>query len=62
MSFAGQLTGGHSNPAITTSLLISKGNKITPIIAAVYIVSQFCGAITGGAIGNYFNYNSIWIN
>ena len=51
MSFAGQLTGGHCNPAITTSLLISKGNKITPLIAAVYIFSQFLGAIAGGGIG-----------
>lgn len=50
MSFAGQLTGGHCNPAITTSLLISKGNKITPIIAVVYIVSQYVGAIAGGGI------------
>ena len=51
MSFAGQLTGGHCNPAITVSLLISKGNKITPIITVVYIISQFAGAFVGGGIG-----------
>ena len=50
MSFTGQLTGGHCNPIITLALLISKGNKMTPKIAAVYIVAQYVGAFAGGAI------------
>lgn len=50
LCFSGQLTGGHCNPAVTLSLLISKGNKITWPVALAYVVSQFLGAITGGAI------------
>ena len=53
MSFAGQLTGGHCNPIITLALLISRGNKMTPKIAFVYMCSQFAGAIAGGGIGNF---------
>lgn len=51
MSFAGQLTGGYSNPAIALALTISKGNKISPKIGAVYIMSDFLGAIAGGGLG-----------
>ena len=51
MSFAGQFTGGHCNPIITLALLISKGNKMTPKIAVVYMCAQFVGAIAGGGIG-----------
>lgn len=50
LCFSGQLTGGHCNPAVTLSLLISKGNKITWSVALAYTISQFLGAITGGAI------------
>lgn len=50
LCFSGQLTGGHCNPAVTVTLLISKGNKITIKIALVYIVSQYIGALLGGLI------------
>lgn len=60
LCFAGQLTGGHCNPAITTSLLISKGNKITLIASIVYIFAQFLGAIVGGAIGIHMLIVSLW--
>jgi glycerol uptake facilitator-like aquaporin len=53
LCFSGQLTGGHCNPAVTTTLLISKGNKINPFIALIYISSQFVGALVGGLFGNY---------
>ena len=52
MSFAGQLTGGYSNPAFVLSLMISKGNKLTPKIGIVYMLSEFAGAISGGGLGN----------
>ena len=48
LCFAGQLTGGHCNPAVSITLLISRGNKITFIVAIVYILAQFLGAILGG--------------
>jgi glycerol uptake facilitator-like aquaporin len=50
LCFSGQLTGGHCNPSVTLTLLISKGNKITPKVATVYICSQFLGAILGGLL------------
>ena len=50
LCFSGQLTGGHCNPAVTMTLLITKGNKITAKIAAIYIVSQYIGAFLGGLI------------
>jgi len=50
LCFAGQLTGGHCNPAVTISLLISRGNRITFIVAFNYILSQFIGAIIGGVL------------
>lgn len=50
LCFAGQLTGGHCNPAVTLTLLISKGNKITIIVAFAYVIAQYSGAIGGGML------------
>ena len=50
LCYSGQLTGGHCNPAVTLSLLITKGNKITPLVFVVYALSQFAGALLGGLI------------
>ena len=53
MSFAGQLTGGYSNPAIALALVISKGNKITPKIGLVYAIANFLGSLAGGGLGTH---------
>lgn len=50
LCFAGQLTGGHCNPAVTLSLLISRGNRITATVALIYIISQFSGSMIGGIL------------
>ena len=60
MSFAGQLTGGYSNPAIALALVISKGNKITPKIGLVYALANFLGSLAGGGLGIIYN-NSVYV-
>ena len=64
MSFAGQLTGGYSNPAIALALMMSRGNKVSVKIGAVYMISEFLGAIAGGALGTtfiIFSFGSDWL-
>lgn len=57
----GQLTGAHTNPAITLTLLIGKGNfKINPINAIVYIIAQFAGSFAGAAIGTFLLITKLW--
>jgi glycerol uptake facilitator-like aquaporin len=62
LCYSGQLTGGHCNPAVTLALLITKGNKITPLVFVVYALSQFAGALLGGLIAwplvTNFNFES----
>jgi aquaporin Z len=43
VSAAGPITGGHINPAVTLAFLVTK--RITPLLAAVYMVAQFGGAV-----------------
>ena len=57
MSFAGQLTGGHVNPAVSLVFLLSKGNKVTPLVFTAYLFSQYIGAILGCLIGYFLVLN-----
>ncbi len=57
---SGQMSGGQGNPIITIALLFMKGSNVTPLNAMVYIVTQFVGAIAGGAIGIIYYYFRIW--
>lgn len=43
VSAAGPLSGGHINPAVTLGFLVTK--RIEPLLAVVYWVAQFGGAI-----------------
>jgi glycerol uptake facilitator-like aquaporin len=47
----GQTSGGQGNPIITIALIFTKGSNVTILNSIIYIVSQFMGAIVGGAIG-----------
>ncbi len=47
VSIAMNISGGHINPAVTISMLVTK--RIKPGDAAVYIVSQVMGAVIGAA-------------
>ena len=47
VSIAMNISGGHINPAVTISMLVTK--RIKPGDAAVYIVSQVIGAVIGAA-------------
>ena len=51
---AGQVSGGHGNPIITIALIFTRGAYITWFKAIIYTISQFAGAIAGGAIGKLF--------
>jgi glycerol uptake facilitator-like aquaporin len=51
LCFAGQLTGGHVNPAVTLSVSLSKGMKIILSSIITYMISQFFGAILGTGVG-----------
>ncbi len=47
VSIAMNISGGHINPAVTISMLVTK--RIKPGDAAVYIISQVIGAVIGAA-------------
>jgi glycerol uptake facilitator-like aquaporin len=47
----GQITGGQGNPIITIALIFTRGSNVTTLNSLVYFVSQFAGAIVGGAFG-----------
>lgn len=49
----GQLSGGHGNPIFTVALLMTKGTGVTILNCIVYVLTQFAGAIAGGAIGKH---------
>ncbi|OXA61536.1 aquaporin AQPAe.a [Folsomia candida] len=44
----GHVSGCHINPAVTTGMLVA--NKMKPIKAALYVIFQCLGAISGAAI------------
>jgi glycerol uptake facilitator-like aquaporin len=43
VSAAGPISGGHINPAVTLGFLVTK--RIAPMLAVVYWVAQFGGAV-----------------
>lgn len=47
----GHISGGHFNPAITLGFLVNR--RITPVLAAVYWLSQLLGAICAAFILRY---------
>jgi aquaporin Z len=44
----GGISGAHFNPAVTAGMLIT--GRITPVLAAMYVVAQLLGATAGAAI------------
>jgi MIP family channel proteins len=47
----GHISGGHFNPSITLGFVVTR--RITPVLAAVYWVSQLLGAISAAFILRY---------
>jgi len=47
----GHISGGHFNPSITLGFLVTR--RITPVLAAVYWLSQLLGAISAAFILRY---------
>ncbi|MGZ4290266.1 MAG: aquaporin, partial [Gaiellaceae bacterium] len=43
VSAAGPISGGHINPAVTLGFLVTR--RIAPLLAVVYWVAQFSGAV-----------------
>jgi MIP family channel proteins len=48
VSAVGHISGGHFNPAITLGFLVT--GRLAPLIAVVYWVAQFLGAIAAAAV------------
>jgi aquaporin TIP len=48
VSAVGHISGGHFNPAITLGFLVT--GRLAPLIAVVYWVAQFLGAIAAAAL------------
>jgi aquaporin TIP len=48
VSAVGHISGGHFNPAITLGFLVT--GRLAPLLAAVYWVAQFAGAIAAAAL------------
>jgi aquaporin Z len=47
-SAVGHISGGHFNPAVTLGFLVTR--RITPMLAGVYWVAQFLGALIAAAL------------
>lgn len=47
----GHVSGGHYNPAVTMSVLLSGRSKITPKIAVGYIIMQLLASVIGALFG-----------
>jgi aquaporin TIP len=47
-SAVGHISGGHFNPAVTLGFLVTR--RITPVLAGVYWVAQFLGALIAAAL------------
>jgi aquaporin Z len=52
VSAVGHISGGHFNPAITLGFLVT--GRLHPILAVVYWVAQFAGAIAAAALLRWF--------
>jgi MIP family channel proteins len=48
VSAVGHISGGHFNPAITLGFLVT--GRIAPLLAGVYWVAQFAGAVAAAAL------------
>ncbi|KAJ8911830.1 hypothetical protein NQ315_012560, partial [Exocentrus adspersus] len=55
----GHISGAHLNPAVTICAVLT--NVVTPIMAVIYVIAQFLGAILGFSLlkilipDDYFN-------
>ena len=52
VSAVGHISGGHFNPAITLAFLVT--GRLHPILAVVYWIAQFAGAIAAAALLRWF--------
>jgi aquaporin TIP len=52
VSAVGHISGGHFNPAITLGFLVT--GRLHPILAVVYWIAQFAGAIAAAALLRWF--------
>jgi aquaporin TIP len=48
VSAVGHISGGHFNPAITLGFLVTR--RIAPVLAVVYWIAQFLGAVVAAAL------------
>lgn len=55
-SAVGHISGGHFNPAVTLGFLVTR--RITPLLAGVYWVAQFLGALIAAALLTWLVPNS----
>jgi aquaporin TIP len=51
VSAVGHISGGHFNPAVTFGFLITR--RITPMLAVVYWVAQFAGAVAAALLARW---------
>jgi len=49
----GHISGAHYNPAVTLGVVLR--GKLPPMVAGLYLVSQFLAGMIAGVIGNYVN-------
>jgi aquaporin Z len=47
-SAVGHISGGHFNPAVTLGFLVTR--RIEPVLAVVYWIAQFAGAVVAAAL------------
>jgi MIP family channel proteins len=52
VSAVGHISGGHFNPAITLGFLVT--GRLHPVLAVVYWVAQFAGAVAAAALLRWF--------
>jgi MIP family channel proteins len=52
VSAVGHISGGHFNPAITLGFLVT--GRLHPILAVVYWIAQFAGAVAAAALLRWF--------
>jgi MIP family channel proteins len=52
VSAVGHISGGHFNPAVTLAFLVT--GRLNPVLAVVYWIAQFAGAIAAAALLRWF--------